>query len=202
MKQKKRAYSSEARDAQASKTRSRILKEALILFQNSGFDQMTISSLAEAAGVSTPTIYAIFKSKRGVLQALIDEALPPHTFTALVDESMQETSPKERLKISAKLARSIYDAESGLMDILRDASVLSSECKELEQELERRRFERQADFVRNLGPALRMPSETARDILWALTGRDIYRMFVIERGWTSDDYEKWLGDMLAKSLLN
>jgi hypothetical protein len=43
--------------------------------------------------------------------------------------------------------------------------------------------------------------QEARDILWALTGRDMYRMFVIERKWTPDEYEKWLAQLLIKSLL-
>jgi hypothetical protein len=42
----------------------------------------------------------------------------------------------------------------------------------------------------------------ARDILWALTGRDIYRMFVIEQEWTSDEYEKWLTQALISTLIN
>lgn len=41
----------------------------------------------------------------------------------------------------------------------------------------------------------------ARDILWAFTGRDIYRMLVIERGWTSEEYEKWLAQLLIKTLI-
>ncbi len=44
--------------------------------------------------------------------------------------------------------------------------------------------------------------QKARDILWTLTGRDMYRMLVIERGWTSDEYEKWLAQILVKSLLD
>jgi hypothetical protein len=40
----------------------------------------------------------------------------------------------------------------------------------------------------------------ARDILWAFTGRDLYRMLVIERGWTSDEYEKWLLELLKATL--
>src|SRR5215472_13927150 len=108
---KKRIYSSEKRDAQASQTRSQILKAAKQLFQTQGFDRVTIGMLAKAAEVSMPTIYAIFKSKRGVLQSLIDDALPTEQFTALVDGSMHEHSPRKRLTITAKLSRQIYDAE-------------------------------------------------------------------------------------------
>lgn len=203
--EKKRIYNSETRDAGAAKTRSQILKAAKQLFQNKGFDRVTIDMLAKAAGVSMPTIYAVFKSKRGVLQSLIDDALPVEQFTELVDGSMNEQSPTKRLRITAKLSRQIYDAERGLMDILRGASVVAPEFKELEQEREHRRYERQGEYVKKLmkDKALNkgLTIQKARDILWSLTGRDMYRMLVIERAWSSDEYEKWLGKVLVESLL-
>lgn len=202
---KKRSYISDTRDAQAAQTRSHILEAAKKLFQSDGFDRVTINKLAQAADVSMPTIYAIFKSKRGVLQSLIDDALPPAKFMALVEVAMQEGSPKKRLSITAKIARQIYDAERELMDILRGASMVAPEFKELEQERENRRYERQGEYVKKLMNehhlAKGLTLETGRDILWSLTGRDLYRLLVIERGWTSDEYEKWLADLLVKSLL-
>ncbi len=206
MQEKKRTYTSETRDAQAAQTKSHILEAAKELFQTEGFDRVTINKLAKAAEVSMPTVYAIFKSKRGVLQSLIDDALPPEQFAALVDDSMQEKSPKKRLSITAKLARHIYDAERGLMDILRGASVVAPEFKELEKEREKRRYERQGEYVKMMmkekSLAKGLTLQKARDIIWALTGRDMYRMFVVERGWTSDEYEKWLAQLLVQSLLD
>src|SRR5262245_47874837 len=109
MPKKKRIYSSETRDAQAAKTKAQILEAAKQLFKTEGFDRVTINMLAKAAEVSMPTIYALFKSKRGVLQFMIDDALPPEQFTALVENAMQEQSPEKRLGITAKLTRQIYD---------------------------------------------------------------------------------------------
>ncbi len=42
---------------------------------------------------------------------------------------------------------------------------------------------------------------TTRDIFWMLTGRDVYRMLVRERGWSSQKYQDWLADTLVHSLL-
>lgn len=202
---KKRIYTSEARDAQAVQTRKRILDAAKELFQTEGFDRVTIGKLAKAAAVSMPTIYALFKSKRGILQCLIDEALPPNQFSALAEEAKQEKSPKIYLSISAKMARQIYDAERELMDILRSASVVAPELRELEQEREKRRYERQGEGVKMLlkekALAKGLSLATARDILWSLTGRDMYRMLVVERGWTPEEYEKWLAQQLINALL-
>lgn len=203
---KKRIYSSETRNAQASQTRSHILKAAKQLFQDKGFDRVTIGMLAKVAEVSIPTIYAVFKSKRGVLQALIDDALPAEQFSILVDDSMHEQSPRKRLSVTAKLSRQIYDAERELMDILRGASVVAPEFRELEQEREKRRYERQGEYVKKFmqdkALAKGLTLQRARDILWSLTGRDMYRMLVVERNWTSNEYEKWLEQILVESLLN
>src|SRR4051812_26672235 len=114
---KKRAYNSEARDAQAQHTRSRILDSAKELFQTDGFEGVTIEKLAKHANVSAPTIYALFKSKRGILRVLMDEALPKVQFEALVAESRQEKSATKRLLIAAKIARHLYDAERTQMGI-------------------------------------------------------------------------------------
>ena len=206
VRENKRVYTSEARDEQASQTRNRILGAAKELFLNEGFDRVTIGKLAQAAEVSMPTIYVIFKSKRGVLQSLIDEALPPNQFEDLVEDTRLEKSPMKRLGMVAKMARKIYDAERELMDILRSVSVVAPEFKELEQEREKRRYERQGETVKTLmkekSLAKGLSLAKARDILWALTGRDMYRMLAIERAWTSDEYEEWLAQLLVKSLLH
>ncbi len=204
-KPKKRTYNSENRSAQAAQTRKRILDSAIKLFQAEGFESVTIEKLALAAEVSTPTIYALFQSKRGLLFALMDEALPTEQFNALVEKGKQEKSAKKRILITAKLARKLYDSERTRIDIFQGAAVLAPEFKEQQKEREQRRYLRQEEFVKTLmkDKALRkgLSLTRARDIFWAFTGRDIYRMLVVERGWSSDAYEKWLAEQLLQSLL-
>lgn len=202
---KKRTYRSDARNTQAAQTRARILSSAQNLFESEGFEHVTVEKIAQAANVSIPTIYSLFQSKRGVLRALMDEALPTDQFEALVEKSINEKSPKKRLGISAKIARQIYDAERAQVNIFRGAAVLAPEFKELEKERELRRHTRQEvtikamvkenSLMEGLDPA------KARDILWALTGRDMYRMFVLDQGWSSDEYEKWLTQLLISTLI-
>src|ERR1700722_6956366 len=202
---KKRPYRSTARNTQAAQTRGRILARAKGLFESEGFECVTIEKIAQAADVSIPTIYSLFQSKRGVLRALMDEALPTDQFNALVERSIQEKSPKERLCISAKIARQMYDAERAQIDIFRGAAVLAPEFKELEKEKEMRRYNRQEvtikAMVREKSLAKGLSATKARDILWAFTGRDMYRMFVVEQGWTSEEYEKWLAQLLINALI-
>ncbi len=202
---KKRVYNSEARIEQASLTRGRILNCAKKLFEKEGFEAVTIESLAKAADVSASTIYSLFQSKRGVLKALMDDALPDREREALVREVTLEKPVKERLAIAAKIARQMYDAERAQMTIFQGASVLAPEFKELEQERERRRYLRLEETIHMMAKEKSIKKELsvskARDILWAFTGRDLYRMLVIEQGWTSNEYERWLAELLVKSLV-
>lgn len=202
---KKRIYTSETRDTQAALTRSRILASARKLFQSEGFEYVTIEKIALAADVSAPTIYSLFQSKRGILRAIIDEALPTEQFEALVERAKQARSAKERLMISAKIARQIYDAEKAQMDIFQSASVLGPEFKKLEKERELRRYKRQEETIKTMEKEKSLMEglslSKARDILWAFTGRDLYRMLVVEQGWTSEEYEKWLAQLLIKTLI-
>jgi hypothetical protein len=42
----------------------------------------------------------------------------------------------------------------------------------------------------------------AADILWLYTGPWAYRVLVTGRGWTLDEYQKWLADTLYTQLMN
>ncbi|MBX9923866.1 MAG: TetR/AcrR family transcriptional regulator [Rhabdochlamydiaceae bacterium] len=203
---KKRIYNSEARTEQASLTKGRILHCAKKLFQRDGFEAVTIESLAKAAEVSASTIYSLFQSKRGILKTLMDEALPDSQREALVKKVCLETPVKERLAIAAKISRQMYDAERSQMVMFQGASVLAPEFKELEEEREKRRYLRQEEtiklMIKEKSLIKGLTQTKARDILWAFTGRDMYRMFVIEQGWTPDEYENWLADLLLKMLVD
>ena len=202
----KRPYRSVARNAQAAQTRGRILVAAKNLFESEGFDCVTIEKIAQSGDVSIPTVYALFQSKRGVLRALMDEVLPADQFDALVEMSIQEKSPEIRLSISAKIARQMYDAEKVQMNLFRGAVVLAPEFKELEKEREMRRYSRQEvtikAMVREKSLAKGLSEVRARDILWAFTGRDMYRMLVVEQGWASEEYERWLAQLLINNLMD
>lgn len=203
--QKKRSYNSTSRQTQSQKTKNRILASAKMLFESKGFEEVTIEEIAREAQVSAPSIYSIFQSKRGVLLGLLDEALPSEQHAALVEQGKNEKSPSKRLEITASISRQLYDAEKAQLSFLRGASILDPVFKGLEIERERRRYLRQKEAVETMANENAFKPHFSiskvRDILWAFTGRDYYRMLVIERSWSSDEYEKWLADLLIQTLL-
>jgi AcrR family transcriptional regulator len=201
----KRKYNSLNRRKKSEQTREAIAEAAKELFASRGFESVTIDEIAGKAGRPLPTVYALFKSKKGILMEVMERALFGQEYTALVRQTKAVTQPIERLRGVAKIARNVYDSERAEMSLLRGAVLAGPEFAELEREREQRRFERQEANIKRLaaGKALRagISVAMARDILWALTGREPYRLLVVEKKWSSDRYEKWLGDLLIGALL-
>lgn len=53
--------------------RERILNQALRLFASRGYDDVSVNEVVEAAGITKPTLYHYFGSKRGLLDTLVSE---------------------------------------------------------------------------------------------------------------------------------
>jgi hypothetical protein len=103
------------------------------------------------------------------------------------------------------MAREIYESERSEIQRLREAGVIIAELAAIEQEKECGRYEAQGPTIALLVQSARLApglgEKEARDIFWTLTARDVYRMLAIERKWSSDRYEKWLGDALVSVLV-
>ena len=167
---------------------------------------MTIEAIARRAGVSAQSVYAIFKSKTGILTELLDQSTFGADYEEAVQKALSASDPETRLRFAAPIARQIHDAQSATFDLLRGAGVVAPELAKLEQQRECLRYERQERMITSLRDAGSLRPEldhaTARDIFWMLTGRDVYRMLVRERGWSSQKYQDWLADTLVRSLLS
>jgi hypothetical protein len=142
-------------------------------------------------------------------QEFLIEILDQATFGADYEDAVRKaliaSDPETRLRLAAPIARQIHDAQSATFDLLRGAGVVAPELAKLEHQRECLRYERQEKMIISLRDAGRLrpglDHGTARDIFWMLTGRDVYRMFVRERGWSSQKYQDWLADTLVRSLL-
>lgn len=202
---RKRKYVSATREEAASRTRQRVLDAATVLFARSGFDRVTIARIAARAKVSVPTVYALFKSKEGMLHAILETALFGDAFQAARARLDGVTDPVLLIELSAAVARAIYESESSAIGLMRGASAFSPALRKVEREFEDLRYSMQEARVRLLfserkaRPGLGL--DEARRILWMYTGRDIYRMLVDEGGWSPDEYQAWLAETLVTSLV-
>jgi AcrR family transcriptional regulator len=205
-KTKRRPYKSLVRERQAGDTRRRIVEATRQMLHREGYAGMTIEAIARRAEVSAQSVYAIFKSKTGVLIELLDQSTFGPDYEEAVQRALSATDPEIRLRLAAPIARQIHDAQSATFDLLRGAGVVAPELAKLEQQRECLRYERQERMIISLRDAKRLRPDlaytTARDIFWMLTGRDVYRMLVRERRWSSQKYQDWLADTLVLSLLS
>jgi AcrR family transcriptional regulator len=201
----KRPYKSLVRERQAGDTRRRIVEAAKELLQSEGYAGMTVEAIAKRAEVSAQSVYAVFKSKTGILTALLDQAAFGADYEDAVRQALNASDPETRLRLTARIARQIHEAQSAVFDLLRGAGVVAPELAKLEQQRESLRYEREERMIISLRKAGRLRASlthaTARDIFWMLTGRDLYRMLVRERGWSPQKYQDWLADTLVHSLL-
>lgn len=202
----KRAYRSPIRSRQAGETRRRIVEATRQLLETEGYAGMTVEAVARRADVSVQSVYAVFGSKTGILAEILNQATFGADYEDTVRRTLEERDPETRLRGAARIARQIHDAQRAGFDLLRGAGVVAPELARLEQERERIRYEREEQMIVSLRDAKRLRPElsyrTARDILWTLTGSDVYRMLVRERGWSSQKYQDWLADTLVRSLLD
>jgi AcrR family transcriptional regulator len=205
-KAKKRPYKSQVRKRQAVDTRRRIVEATRRLLLTEGYAGMTIEAIAQRAEVSAQTVYSIFKSKTGILTELLDQSTFGADYEDAVRQALGASDPETRLRLAAPIARQIHDAQSAAIDLLRGAGVVAPELARLEQQRENLRYERQERMILSLRAARRirpgLNNTTARDIFWLLTGRDVYRMLVRERGWSSQKYQDWLAATLVRALLS
>jgi AcrR family transcriptional regulator len=200
-----RPYFSAIRQQYAEATRRRVLDAGRDLLIRHGYDGTTIESIATAAGVSPQTVYVVFGSKRGLLAALLDEARFGPAYRELVARARQPTTPTECLQLVASIARRVYDAEASELDLLLGAGAVSPDLAALDREHELRRLAAQAPVAEELARSgcLRadLDAASAGDVIWALTGREPYRLLVMARDWSSDRYQAWLAETLIDALL-
>lgn len=193
------------RSEAAEDTRNRILDAAKLLFGRSGIDTVTIADIGEKAGVAASTVYAVCKSKDGILRALMERSLFGGKFQEAQTLLAGVTDPVKLIEMTPVVSSAIYESESGDLGLLRSASGFSPALKKMEQEFERVRYEMQEARLRLLFDAgkarMELSFEEARRILWMYTSRDIYRMLVHEGGWTPDRYRRWLSRTLLEALV-
>src|SRR5690349_4934219 len=95
----RRRYDGRLRAERASGTRERILDAAKELFTARGVDKVTINDIASAAGVSAPTLYALFQSKPGILKAVVERSFFSARYADIAKQAETAREPKEVLRI-------------------------------------------------------------------------------------------------------
>ena len=209
---KSRPYDSPRRRAQAEATRQAIPDAAQRRFEQNGYGATSMPAIADEAGVAPKTIYVYFETKAGLVHALWDarlggdEAAIPvverEWYRAVVDEP----APERKLRLVATQARHVKGRSGALLEMIRVAAATDPEIATLWEGIESKLVDVQRSIVEQLhaSGALTRSLEVAEatDILWTLNHPAVWQLLVRGRGWTGEQYEQWLGDILCSQLLD
>lgn len=207
----KRTYDNSRRLAQAQATRLRLIDAAKTLFLEQSYAGTTLESVAEAAEVSLPTLYRLFGSKRALLTAVLETSFvgddQPISFVdrPAVQAALAEPDAATLLDGFAAIAREFMDRSSGILHVLGTAAQTDAEAADLLAEIRRQRHTGQSRIVAALiersalDPTLD-PAE-ASDFVYLLWSPDTHRTLTVERGWTPQQYERWLARAMRSTLL-
>jgi AcrR family transcriptional regulator len=202
----RRPYGLHKRAATAAANRVAVLDAARGLFSSHGIDKVTIAEIAARAGVSASTIYAVFKSKEGILRELMRASIFGPGFREAQTLLDGVSDPVERVARTALVARAIWSSERAELGGVRGLAAFSPVLRQLEEEFETMRYDMQHARLRALAASRRMkPGLTmadARRIMWMYTAREVYRMLVDVGGWSADKYQDWLATTLVDALVD
>ena len=163
-----RPYRSELRERQAATTRERIL-DATVRVLAKGLADVTVPAVAREAGVSVPTVYRHFRTKRDLLAAL-----QPHLQRQIgIDANALPTSIDE---LRGSLV-SVLSGMDGLDDVMRAAHA-SAGAEEVRRVHAPNRFKLARKVVEGVAPEL-LPADADRiaRILVILTASPALRMW-------------------------
>ena len=209
----RRRYDSPHRREQAAATRRKIIAAGQPLFLKHGYAATTMAAIADKAGVVVETVYRSFGSKAALFAAVVEAALAggveraevPVEERPAIAAIIAETDPAKQIALYAATQPGIHRRGGPLLRAVRDAAAVDPEVARVWSELEHWRYEGQGRVVGLLASrgALRdgLSVESASDLTWTLCSLAVHDLLVIERGWMSEQYERWLTDALTQELL-
>jgi AcrR family transcriptional regulator len=190
------------REERAWVTRGRITEAARRLFRAQGYGATTLTDVAREAGVAVQTIYAIYRSKAGLLRALREGLREHPEADAQFEAAVRERDADRVLGLFARSIRIRWQDGADIVAIHRDAAAVDGAIRtEVDATLAVRRagLERLARSLKTgLGA---VATERASAILDVLTLPEVYLELVEVQGWTPDEFEAWLGQALRGQLI-
>jgi AcrR family transcriptional regulator len=197
-------YRSPLRAERAADTRRRIATAALALFSEHGFGGTTITAIAERAGVAPQTIYATYRTKAAILQALLarleDDAGAPEWR----DRIAAADDPAAKLEAFAHWSASMFATSKAIITASAGASGDPAIVK-VRAAADSHRRQALTALVGILADRGALVSGLSRqravDRAWMLTSVELYLAATDGCGWTDADYAHWLASLLVHQLL-
>jgi AcrR family transcriptional regulator len=191
------------RQRQALATKTQVADAARRLFANRGYVATTIAAIAEAADIPAPTIYSAFGTKAAILRWIADQAVSAVDPVRGHEQARANPDPAAGLRQAANIQRRQFEAMLDVITVHQEAARTDPEIAEATRRIlanrERGFRAHLAAIVPHLSPGMTIDDAVA--VYTTLVLPEVYRSLVIERGWSPERYEQWLGGALIHDLL-
>jgi AcrR family transcriptional regulator len=191
------------RSRQAQATREQIARAARRLFAERGYAATSIAAIAAAADIPVQTVYSSLHTKAGILAEVLRLWILDSDVQRLHDEALAQPDPVRRLRLAAHWHRRQMELGYDVIAIYTEAARTDPAMAQEWQDIEARRERAVAKLIASLKTDLdsRLTPQAALDLYLVYTLAEVYRLLVIDRYWSLEVYERWLGDQLVTQLL-
>jgi AcrR family transcriptional regulator len=199
------------RQEQARQTRRAILDAAAVLFVEPGYAATPLTAIAARSGVAIQTVYKVFGSKQALLSALVDVtvagddepvALAGRQFVA---DIRALTDARAKLRRYAEHLVDIHVRQAHVMLALAGAATADPDAAAIWQKNLDDRRNGMAMFAAELASTGQLRPDctvdTAADVLWLAMDVRNYDWLVRQRGWSTEQFQRWYVDTVACAVL-
>lgn len=205
----KRRYDATRRRQAAGRTRAAILDAARELFTERGYAATPMTAIAGRAGVALDTVYASVGRKPALARLLIETAISgtdravPAEQRDYVKAIQAAPDAETKIAIYAEAVTTIAPRLALALSIIQQAAPAEPKLAALWTEIAERRAANMRLFVADLATVttLRLDPGQAADIIWATNAAETYQLLVGQRGWSPQQYQRFLIDTWQRLLL-
>lgn len=205
-----RSYDASRRRQAAETSRRTILARARELFLLQGFGATTIAEIAGASGVSAESIYKNFGGKAGLVHALHEQSLlgkggaPAEQRSDLAQ--VRADDPRELMEQFGRFTAEVSPLSTPIILLIRDAAATGdADMANLLKDVDDARHRRMLHNARQLtARGLLRPGlspEEAADVMFACTTSELFESLVLKRGWSAEQYGRFVASTLTANLL-
>jgi AcrR family transcriptional regulator len=206
----KRQYDASRRQAQARENHTAIVVAARDLFLTHGYGQTTIAQIAERAGVSAQTIYAVFQNKPALLHRAWDITVGGDDRDIVFHERPEvlairkETDLAKRLMLHAAFSTQTAQRIGPFQLMVQAAAGADAAAAAMLDEMGRQRLAGISVMAAEAAATgqLAVSEPECRDLIWSMTDGVLWHRLVQERGWSNEQFADWLGRMWVEVLVS
>lgn len=186
---------------------AQIIEAATERFTSEGYERTTMGAIAEQAGVAVQTIYSAFGSKLGVLSAAHDVAVArdddpvPLLERPWVEDVSRAPSAPRACGVAVDYVTGSTATVAPVYTVIQSAAA-DPDVADLLSRLhdQRRTFSRELAQLLLQVPGADPAADPDRltDILYATLCVETYNLFVIECGWSIEDWRQWARETITR----